>query len=356
MVESERVGAIRLTEPVLDGAELDAVRKVLDSGWLAEGEVTRRFERKVADYVGAKYAVATCNCTVALELCLKAYDIKGEVIVPDFTHPATAQAVINAGATPILVDVDIDEYNVDLNKTSKVVTRKTDAIIPVSWAGNPLDYVNKGPSHRREIPCIEDAACSLGASLYGYRTGRWVTACFSFHPRKLVTCGEGGMVATWSYELADKVQSLKTFGDAGGNYKLSDIQSAIGLVQMEKIEAIIERRIEMATVYNDLLSEVPNVKPPWKHPSARHTYQTYAVYLEKGDRNKIIVKLATKGIETQVGAYALHLLPQFKDAKRVGFLRNSEKLHRNLLALPMSYSMTDEDQKRVVSELKTLVN
>ena len=346
---------MKLTEPVVDDREVEAVRKILESGWLTEGEATRQFERKVAEYVGAEYAIATCNCTVALELCLKAYDIQGEVVVPDFTHPATANAVVNAGATPVLVDVNLDTYNINFNEIPR-----SNAMIPVSWAGNPLGFYSYYVEDDFQI--VEDAACSLGAEFATYKTGSLAPSCFSFHPRKIISCGQGGMVTTNNEELATKIRALKNFGyndgfkhKHGTNYKFNDVSSAIGLAQMEKINSIIEKRIKMAKTYDDLLANVPKVKPPQKHPLAKHTYQTYAVYLETGNRDQIIAKLAEKDIETQIGTYALHLLPAFKDAKRIGSLSNAEKLHYNLLALPMSYKLTEEDQKCVVTELKSYV-
>lgn len=338
---------LKLTKPWLDNAEVEAVQKVLDSGWLAEGEVTKRFEDKVASYVGAKHAVATCNCTVALELCLKALDIKGEVTVPDFTHLATAQAVINAGATPVLVDVDLDLYTVRCDYCPA-----TKAAIPVSWAGNPMWSVHY------DSTVIEDAACSLGATsnIEKWKQYNDVSAsCFSFHPRKLITTGEGGMVVTNEEELADKVRNLKNFGAGGGNYKLNDVASSIGLAQMDKIDKIINRRIEMAKVYDELLDSDPLIKIPQNYSHAKHTYQTYAVYLQTSNRDSVIKKLADKNIETQVGTYALHLLPQFKGAKRHGDLKNAELLHHHLLALPMAYDLTEEDQKWVAAELKNAI-
>jgi len=344
-LRSGLVKKFKLTTPVVDEREVDAVRKVLESGWLTEGPVTREFEATVASYVGSKYAVATSNCTVALELCLKAYKVTGEVLIPDFTHPATVLAVINAGCTPILSDVQLDSYNM-----SPMIHDWAEAIMPVSWGGQPLGtpiYVGATTS-----VIIEDGACSLGSEFNGFKTGCGVTTCFSFHPRKIITCGQGGMVTTNDLKIANRIRELKRFGEGGTNGQFCDVLSAIGLVQMSKIEGIIDRRIEMARIYSELLREVPNVKVPEKHEHAKHTFQTYAIYLEKGDRDKIIVRLKEKGIETQIGTYALHLLPQFKKLKRIGPLTNSTKLYHNLLALPMAYTLTEENQKRVVTELK----
>ncbi len=332
----------QLTKPCINNAEVRAVQRVFESGWLAEGAVTLAFERKVADYVGGKHAVATSNCTIALELCLKAQDIKGEVVVPDFTHMATIQAVINAGANPTLADVNLESYNLADNPHLL-----GGYAIPTSWGGNPIKY---------KQAVVEDAACSLGSEIDGERMGENQIKCFSFHPHKLVTTGEGGMIITNDTELAQRLRDMKNFGYGGGNYKFDDVRAAIGFVQMDKLEGIIEKRIHMAKVYDDLLRTSHDIQPPHKVDGSRHTYQTYAVYLKKGNRNMIIRKLAEKDIETQRGAYALHLLPDFEDYKRIGDLSNSELLHHNLLALPMAYDLTEEDQKFVVDELAKACN
>ena len=332
---------LRLTKPWIGGEEPAAVQRVLDSGWLTEGTVTRRFERAVAQYVGAKHAVAVCNCTVALELCLRAYGVTGNVVVPSFTHPGTIRAVLNAGASPLLCDVDLTTYNSNL----AVIPCETEAYMPVSWAGHPVDHA--------PIPTVEDAACSLGAETHGVKTGAAGTTCFSFHPRKLITTGEGGMVTTNDAAIAERVRELKHF--AHGNYKLSDVNSAIGLAQMPKLNRIIARRRNMAHVYHDLLGDATSIRPPREADGTRHTFQTYAVSLADADRDDVIQRLAQQGIETQVGTDALHVLPEYTDVPRVDTLANAEQLHRRLLALPMAYDLTDEDQQRVVDALRSCV-
>jgi len=337
---------LRLTKPYLDSAEAYAVREVLSSGWIAEGKLTRRFEEELADYVDAKYAIATCNCTIALELSLRALGIRGNVATSAFGHPATPRAIINAGCAPVFVDVDLQSYNINMSllkdptvthkEYSTIEYYQLKAVMPVSWGGNPLI------PHDINLPIIEDAACSIGAQNNGHPDVR----CFSFHPRKLLTTGEGGMVVTDNWEVAGEVRQLKNFGM--GNYKFDDVRAAIGLEQLKKLPTIIRRRSYMAEVYNDLLADVCGVKSPMK----QSVYQTYAVYLEKGDRDAIIKKLGSQGIETQIGAYALPSLPQFKHCLWIKSRRNAELLGRNLLALPMSHDMTDEDQKRVVEALK----
>lgn len=333
---------LRLTKPFFNHLEQEAVAKVLESGWLVEGAKTLEFESAIARYVDAKYAVAFCNCTVALEMCLKALGIKNQrIALPDFTHPATAVAIINSHNTPVLCDVNLESYNLNPCNGATVA-------MPVSWGGNPLTW------YPRSL-IIEDAACSLGASVNGTKTGSTFTTCFSFHPRKIITTGEGGVVTTNDRALALKLRSLKRFGKGGGNYRFNDVAAAIGIEQLKKIEQIIKCRREMAEVYDTLLSGTKGIRTPAKSSGVRHTYQTYAVHLESANRDRIIQRLAEKGIETQIGTYALHCLPQFRRLRRAGKLENSEKLYKNLLALPMSYDLTFDDQKKVVAELQNAV-
>jgi len=362
---------IKLIEPVVGKEEIRNVSKVLRSGWLTEGPRTEELEERIRQYVGVDYAIAATSCTTAIELALRALEIgpRDEVIVPDFTHPATGNMVRWVGATPVLVDVDTFSYNIDPEEIEKAITKKTRCILPVSWGGNPLDIRPLDEmKEKHDLSIVEDAACSLGAEFEGKKTGTVADiTCLSFHPRKIITTGEGGMAVTDNSDYAGRISCLKKFGmetadgeirftGAGTNYKLSDVLAAIGLAQMDKIDAIISRRIELAKYYADLLAEVDSVRPPQKKKGAKHTYQTYAVYIEKDSvRDKIIEDLREKNIETQIGTYSLHLQPSYERTKRIGKLEEAEKLYRNLLALPMCHSMTKADQEYVVSELKKSV-
>ena len=364
---------IRLTEPVVGKEEFSAVKKVLESGWLTEGPITKEFETEFAKFVGSKYAIATNNCTTALELCLRVLGIGlgDEVIVPDFTHPATADVVSWVGAHPVLVDVDLYSYNIDYEEVEKAITKKTKCIIPVSWGGNPLHpKLLEELKEKYDLFIVEDAACSVGAARDGVKTGTMADlTCFSFHPRKVITTGEGGMITTDNEEYAEKASSLKKFGEKvsgdgsfmefayiGTNYKLSDVLGAIGLAQLGKVNRIINKRIELAHNYNKILSDIDFIRPPMEESGSKHVFQTYAPYIElEGVRNKMIRDLKAKKIETQIGTYALHLHPAFTQMRRVGELERSTKLYENLLALPMCHSMTTEDQEFVVNETKGLL-
>jgi len=361
---------IKLIEPVIGKEELNRVWDVLKSGWLAEGAMVKDFEAKFARYVNAKHGIATCNCTLAIELALRALGVgRGcEVIVPDFTHPGTADAVIWVGAEPVFVDVDLSSYNIDTDRLEEAITKKTKCIIPISWGGNPLNMGSiRELKKKYGLYIVEDAACGAGAEYDGQKTGEMADAtCFSFHPRKVITTGEGGMVTTNDDTVAEVARSLKDFGEGvvdgkaefvrcGTNYSMSDVLAAIGLAQLEKAEAIINKRIELAKNYNELLSKVDGIKIPVKNQKAKHTYQTYAVYVENGLRDVLLKSLREMNIEAQIGTYALHLQPIFKNVRHGNDLGNSEKLYQNLLALPMCHSMTYETQEYVVSQIKRLM-
>lgn len=358
---------IKLIEPVIGEEEIEAVKQVLRSGWLTEGEKTREFEEIVREYVGAKYSFATTSCTTALELALRALHVGSgdEVIVPDFTHPATGNVVAWIGANPVLVDVDTSSRNIDVQEIENAISKKTKCIIAVSWGGNPLDMrpIN-ALKDKYGFSLIEDAACSLGAEYGSRKTGTMADiTCFSFHPRKVITTGEGGMTVTDDPALAKRLQKLRMFGmetkngevkfmQMGTNCKMSNILASIGVEQMKKIDSIINRRIELAAYYDKLLAEAETIESPPKGKNVKHTYQTYAAYVEKaGARDKIIQDLRKKNIETQIGTYALHLQPSYKQMRKIGKLERSEKLYRNLLALPMCHNMTKKDQELVVSEI-----
>jgi perosamine synthetase len=215
---------------------------------------------------------------------------------------------------------------------------------------------------------IEDAACSLGSEFSEKKTGSMADlTCFSFHPRKMITTGEGGMITTDNEEMAAEIRSLKRFGlmltsngqefaRIGTNSKLSDILSAIGISQLEKIDEFIDKRISLAKNYTHLLQGITTVKTPEKEKDAKHVYQTYAIYVSvDGLRDKIIRGLKEKNIEAQIGTYAVHLQKAFENYRQIGGLVVAEKLYRNLLALPMYHSLTLEDQERVVRAVEEVI-
>jgi dTDP-4-amino-4,6-dideoxygalactose transaminase len=355
---------IRLIEPVVGAEEERLIAEVLKSGWLSEGPMTKKFEELVGSFTGAKHAVAATSCTTAMEMGLRAMGIEqgDRVLIPDFTHPATADAVLAVGAKPVLIDVDLSTYNIDCDEMRKV-GKKAKAAIPVSWGGYPMDKKDfDGLKKDYDMLIMEDAACSLGSECRGIKTGTMADiTCYSFHPRKVITTGEGGMITTDNDEYAERVRSLKNFGVGkvgaemhflryGTNYKMSDILAAVGVAQMGKLPQIIEKRIELAGNYDKLLSDVDGIRPPKRIGDVKHIYQTYAAYVEiEGARDKLMQHLRSSGVEAQIGTYALHMEPYYRNLEKQGDLTNSKLLYQNLLALPMCHRMTREDQEYVVS-------
>lgn len=363
---------LSLIEPVVGDEELENIESVIESGYLTEGSVTRDFEEKFANYVDAEHAIAVTSCTTGLELALEALDVGpgDEVPLPDFTYPATANAVVRVGADPILVDVDRKTYNIDIDALKQAISDDTAALLPVSWGGQPLPTQPlRELSDDHDIPIVEDAACSSGAKYCGQPVGsQFDISVFSFHPRKILTTGEGGMITTDDEEVAERIRSIKNFGTksretdlefanpSATNARFNDVLAAIGLAQLEKIEKIVEKRRIIAQKYTDLLTDVEGLVPPREIDGGRHNYQSYCVYVEGGgsqNRDCLIEALADRGIEAQMGTYALHRTEAFSDMRKVGSLNAALSLYHRLLTLPLNHEMTKDDSQRVVTELKS---
>lgn len=354
---------IYLMRPFIGPEELAAVQEVFDSKFLTEGAVTAEFEREFASFVGAAHGVAVTSCMAGLVLALQALDIGSgdEVIVPDFTHPATGDCVYQVGADAVLVDVDQDSRNITANGIRDTITDKTRCIIPVSWGGNPIDPEIYTIGKEYGIPILEDAACSAGAMIGQKKVGSLADiTCFSFHPRKILTTGEGGMVTTDRDDLAEKMVALKHFGATkdgsftyhGTNYKMSNILAAIGREQLKKLPGILEDRISKAEQYTALLKGVDGVTPPVVTPGTRHVFQSYCILCEgEGMRDRLKQDLRSVGIETQIGTYALHLEPSYTGVRHVGRMDNSRRLFESLLTLPLHHELTGEDQESVVGSI-----
>lgn len=364
---------MKLTIPAIDDNELNAVKEVLESGYLTMGPKTEAFERAVAEYTGAEYAIATTSATTALHLSLVALDIgRGdEVIVPSLTFPATVNVIIQQGAIPVLADVDLETFNVSAESLKEKVTSKTKAIMPVHLFGHSadMDPVMEIAS-RKGLFVVEDAACALGSLYKGKHCGTIGTAgCFSFHPRKIITTGEGGMVITNNPEIAERAKRLKqhggirannrfTFFEPGFNYRMSDINAAIGISQMKKIDWIIEKRRKMAGRLTESLSDIKEILLPSEPSWAHHTYQTYAIILNDSiDRDLFIQRLQQQGIEAVMGTYALHMEKYIQEM--FGYtdddLPNSKKAFRQSVAIPLYPQMKEDEADRLIHIVKETV-
>lgn len=360
---------IPLIKPYITEEVKAKVCDVLDSGYLTEGPVTREFEGRVRDYVRCRYALAVSNCTVGLEMGLRAMEIGpgDEVIVPDYTYPATADVVQIVGAEIAIVDIDPETLLVDYEALENAISPRTKAIIPVSLFGNPLDYDRLSKiREEHNILVLEDAACSLGASYDGVNVGNLAdVSVFSLHPRKFITTGEGGVITTNNARWVEWMDSYKHFGAdshgsrvrteferIGTNYKLSNIQAAIGLVQMGHIESLLARRAESVRHYRERLHDVQGVSFPKVTSKGIHSWQSFCVFVE--NRDEVIQKLSEKGIETQIGTFALHMHRAFNEnpnCQIMGGMSGSRYAFEHCLTLPLYNELTAEMQDYVIHEL-----
>lgn len=362
-LQKELKKKIYLMRPSLDNNEINAIKRVFKSKFLTEGEITKKFELSVAQYVKSKFAIATTSATTALHSVFECINVRGKkVLVSDFTFPATANAIILAGGVPVLVDVDKESMNITRDIVEKSNFKNIEIIEPVSIFGNPLE--KEFYNLKKKMFIVEDAATSLGTKLGTNFVGSLAdVSCFSFHPRKIITTGEGGMITTDDKELNSKIRSFKAFGKKGNqfigigtNYKISDIQSAVGITQLKKIEKLIKNRQAMAKIYSEIIEKMDHVELQKPTENSRHTYQTFCCVITKPKlRDKIILKLAKKNIETQIGTYALHCLPAFNKCFKDGKLVNSEFLYKNSLSLPMHEEISINDQEYVCKSIEKII-
>lgn len=365
---------IPFIKPYYDDDDFEAVKRVLKSGWVAQGPKVEEFEEAVADYLDCKYVISTTNCTTALTLAMMALGIgKGdEVIVPDFTFPATALAVTNVGATPILADVDMHTQNIKASGITELITKKTKAIIPVHLFGLAANMkVIKSIANAHELFVVEDAACALGTEVPFL--GRMEKAgtigdigCFSLHASKGITTGEGGLVCTDNEELANKIRRLAVFGDerayrrsktkapfyfdpAANNYKMSDITAAIGLTQLKKIDMLIDWRIKIAMEWDeviskdDYLNDMIRIRPKIVKDHT-NIYQSYVAVCRDNERQKVMDYFAEKGFATGIGTHAVHRYINLFRGKIPNFCEASDFLFRNAISLPRYYGLSPLDE------------
>ncbi|OPY62545.1 MAG: UDP-4-amino-4-deoxy-L-arabinose--oxoglutarate aminotransferase [Pelotomaculum sp. PtaU1.Bin065] len=376
------MGNIPLTKPLFDSDEMQLIKQSLDSGWVTQGPFAVQFEQMFAKKHSVPYAVATTSCTAALHLAMLALELSpgDEVIVPALTWVTSANCAEYVGAKVVFADIDLETYNLNPKAFEATITPKTRAVVVVHLFGlsaNMNDIMRIAKKHNLYV--IEDAACAVG-TLYGGQPvgGIGTIGCFSFHPRKVITTGEGGMVTTLDKQLAEKVMCLRNHGASGHpgpnampkpysmsefnvlgyNLRLSDIQAALGVAQMSKLEHLLAERKSRAERYTMLLAQAENLVLPSVPPKCGHTYQSYVIRLKDGDmlyRNRVMDQLTAAGIQSRPGTHAVH---------RLGYYKNKYKLSPEqfpnaclgedaTITLPIFPGMSDEDQDYVVNKLIT---
>ncbi len=362
---------INLSKVEISESELIAVSNSLQSGWLVQGENVKLFEKSISEYINAKNVIAVSSGTAALHLAILALGIgeNDEVILPSFTFPATANVVSLSNAIPVLVDIDLKTFNIDVAKIEEKITKRTRAIMPVHQFGLAanIDEI-KQIARKHSLFVVEDAACALGSKHNGGFCGNiGDLGCFSFHPRKVITTGEGGAIATNNDELAEKIRLLRNHGifrvnekidftEIGFNYRMTDFQGALGKIQMTRLKDFIDNRRRIARFYKENLKDFEFVTLPNSEEESTHIYQTYHILLnEKINRDLLISKLKEKKIETNYGASNLSVLTSLKKYAKNEVFRNSQIAFQQGLALPIFPSLTENEIIFVCENLKSTI-
>lgn len=373
---------IPIAKPVMDDAESEAARRVILSGWITQGPEVAAFEQEFAAFVAAPYACAVSSCTTALHLALLAAGVRpgDEVITVSHSYIATANSILYCGATPIFVDIEPTTFNIDPQLIAAAVTSSTRAILCVHQMGMPCDLMAiTAIAGEHGLPVIEDAACAIGSEIFW--RGAWEkvgkphgdAACFSFHPRKVISTGDGGMIATRHAAWDAKFRLLRQHGMSvpdtvrhsarqvvfesyptlGYNYRLTDIQAAIGRQQLARLPSLVAERRGLADAYQALLADVPGLQVPSEPEWARTNWQSYCVRLpDYCDQRAVMQAMLEDEISTRRGIMCSHREDVYRDLPLRQLLPQSERAQDHCILLPLFPGMSDQDQHRVVSALR----
>jgi dTDP-4-amino-4,6-dideoxygalactose transaminase len=384
---SKTTSLIPVARPWLDERDAAAARRAILSGWVTQGPEVAAFEREFAAAVGAPHACAVSSCTTALHLALLALGVESgdEVITVSHSFIATANAVRCCHATPVFVDVTPDTFNIDPARVEPAISDRTRAILVVHQIGMPCELAPiLATAQRHGLPVVEDAACAIGSELLWQ--GRWERvgrphgdiACFSFHPRKLLSTGDGGMLTTRSAKLDHTFRLLRQHGMTvpdtvrhassqvvfeeyavpAYNYRMTDIQAAVGREQLARLPEIVERRRQLAAAYGELLRDIPGVVRPVEPAWARTNWQSYTVRLEPPlDQRRVMQRMLDEGVSTRRGVMNAHREPAYPHGswRAVGPLTRGERAQDTVIILPLYHQMTGDEQQRVADSLRRAV-
>lgn len=373
---------MNITEPSFDDSEIALLRECLNSKWVTQGPMTERFEKLISEKHAVVHAMACTSCTAALHLATLALKLGpgDEVIVPAFTWVTSAHSAEYVGAKPVFVDIDLSTFNIDPRALEAAITPRTKAVVAVHLFGlaAPMDEIN-ALAKKHRIAVIEDAACAIGTTYNGVPVGGiGDVGCFSFHPRKAVTTGEGGAVTSNRDDIAALVRSqrnhgatglsdpaleahgpwtMATFNNLGFNLRLSDIQAAVGVAQMAKLDRLLAERRRLGRRYSELLASFNSIAKPTGGDVEGHAYQSYVIRILEGGRkhrNNVMVALAAEQIQTRPGTHAVHRLGYYanKYALRPEAFPNAVIAEDTTITLPIFPGMTDDDQQRVVEIIR----
>lgn len=376
---------IPLTRPWADDSEWKAVREVLESGWWTQGEKVAEFEAAVRNYIGADSVVACSNCTTALHVAMLLMEVGpgDEVIVPSYTWITTPNVVRMVGAVPVFADIDLLTYNLDPHDVERRITSRTKGVIPVHQFGLPADLeVLSSIARRHKLWIVEDAACALGSRYKGKPIGSHSDiVCFSFHPRKVISTGEGGIIAFNKPDMASRARSLVSHGaslsdrakDAaselsalkqeefhalGYNYRLSDIQAAVGVEQMKKLNELLRLRAQGAQRYQRLLSDIPEIVMPFVPTEVTFNWQSFVIRFTDdcgASMEKVAQHLLKKGVSCRAGYMACHVQAVYRTLYPGIVLPNTENALIQALMLPLYPQMTEEEQDYVVEQISQVL-
>jgi perosamine synthetase len=370
------VTPVDFARPFFTGREAEAIAEVISSGWVSQGPRVQQFEQAFAARVGAAEAVATTNCTTALALALYASGVGpgDEVVVPSLSFIATANAVWQIGATPVFADIDPRTYNLDPGSAAAAITPRTKAIMPVHQVGLPADMdAFIAIAEERGLALVEDAACAVGATYRGRPIGSLgPPACFSLHPRKVITTGEGGMITTNDSGLADRLRKLRqhamdlsdlarhsaadivfeSYPERGWNARMTDLQAALGLRQLEVLDWVLATRSRLAARYTAAIRRLPGLEPPFEPEYAVRTWQSYPVRVRPEapiERTELMRRLHQDGIPTRRGIMAIHHERSYAEA--AAELPHTDAAASDVLLLPLFPALTVGEQDHVIERL-----